>query len=57
VIAHRLATIRNADMIYVLQNGQLRESGGHEALVHFNGLYATLWRVQTGERMLAQAGD
>ncbi len=57
VIAHRLSTIRNADMIYVLQNGQLRESGGHEALVHFNGLYATLWRVQTGERMLAQAGD
>ena len=57
VIAHRLSTIRNADMIYVLQNGQLRESGGHEALVHFNGLYATLWRVQTGERMLAHAGD
>ena len=57
VIAHRLSTIRNADMIYVLQGGQLRESGGHEALVHFNGLYATLWRVQTGERMLAQAGD
>ncbi len=57
IIAHRLSTIRNADMIYVLQNGQLRESGGHEALVHFNGLYATLWRVQTGERMLAQAGD
>ncbi|MCY4019790.1 MAG: ABC transporter ATP-binding protein [Chloroflexi bacterium] len=56
VIAHRLSTIRNADMIYVLQNGQLRESGGHDALVHFNGLYATLWRVQTGERMLAQAG-
>lgn len=57
VIAHRLSTIRNADMIYVLQRGQLRESGRHEALVHFNGLYATLWRVQTGERMLAQAGD
>ncbi len=57
VIAHRLSTIRNADMIYVLQGGQLRESGGHEALVHVNGLYATLWRVQTGERMLAQAGD
>ncbi len=57
VIAHRLSTIRNADMIYVMQRGKLRESGGHEALVHFNGLYATLWRVQTGERMLAQAGD
>ena len=57
VIAHRLSTIRNADMIFVLQNGQLRENGRHEDLVHYNGLYATLWRVQTGERMLAQAGD
>lgn len=56
VIAHRLSTIRNADRIYVLQNGKLRESGGHESLVRFNGLYAALWRVQTGERMLMKAG-
>ena len=57
VIAHRLSTVRNADMIYVLQNGALKESGTHEVLVHLNGLYAALWRVQTGERMLHQAGD
>ena len=56
VIAHRLSTIRNADRIYVLQNGKLRESGGHESLVRFNGLYAALWRVQTGERVLMKAG-
>ena len=56
VIAHRLSTVRNADMIYVLQNGQLLESGHHNDLVVLDGLYASLWRVQTGERMLAEAG-
>lgn len=57
VIAHRLSTVRNADMIYVLQNGCLKERGAHETLVHQDGLYAALWRVQTGERMLLEAGD
>lgn len=57
VIAHRLSTVRNADMIYVLQNGWLKERGTHEILVHQDGLYAALWRVQTGERMLLEAGD
>ena len=55
VIAHRLSTVRNADMIYVLQNGQLLESGRHDALVLLNGLYAALWRVQTGEGIMAEA--
>ncbi|MCY4464906.1 MAG: ABC transporter ATP-binding protein [Chloroflexi bacterium] len=53
VIAHRLSTVRNADMIYVLQNGALLESGHHDDLVLHDGLYASLWRVQTGERVLA----
>ena len=53
VIAHRLSTVRNADMIYVLQDGQLAESGHHEDLLLHNGLYAALWRVQTGEGVLA----
>ena len=57
VIAHRLSTVRNADTIYVLQDGQLQESGRHEDLVHHDGLYASLWRVQTGERLLLEAGD
>lgn len=57
VIAHRLSTVRNADMIYVLQNGCLKERGSHETLVRQDGLYAALWRVQTGERMLLEAGD
>ena len=53
VIAHRLSTVRNADMIYVLQDGRLIEGGHHHDLVLLNGLYASLWRVQTGERVLA----
>ena len=57
VIAHRLSTVRNADMIHVLQNGKLKESGRHEDLVRHDDMYATLWRVQTGERMLLEAGD
>lgn len=49
VIAHRLSTVRDADRIWVLEAGHVTESGTHEQLVHNNGLYAALWRVQTGE--------
>lgn len=56
VIAHRLSTVRNADQIFVLQQGQLVEQGNHAALLSQDGIYASLWRVQTGERILA-AGD
>ena len=47
-IAHRLSTIRNADCIYVMEQGQLVEWGAHEALLEQGGLYASLWRVQMG---------
>lgn len=51
VIAHRLSTIRNADRIFVLENGILREQGTHaELALQDRGIYAGLWRVQTGER-------
>jgi ATP-binding cassette subfamily B protein len=49
VIAHRLSTIRDADCIWVLEAGQVIESGTHEELLRNPGLYAALWRVQTGE--------
>lgn len=49
VIAHRLSTIRNADRIHVLERGQVREAGTHGELIGAGGLYAALWRVQTGE--------
>ncbi|RUW82703.1 ABC transporter ATP-binding protein [Mesorhizobium sp. M1E.F.Ca.ET.063.01.1.1] len=45
VIAHRLATIRGADRIIVLQNGEIVESGNHERLMKRNGLYARLYNM------------
>lgn len=48
MIAHRLSTVRHADMIYVMDKGAIREQGLHEQLVGLGGIYADLWRVQTG---------
>jgi ATP-binding cassette subfamily B protein len=53
IIAHRLSTIRNADRIFLLENGQIIEQGRHDELVDLQGQYSLLWRVQTGERILA----
>ncbi len=54
VIAHRLSTVRHADRSHVLENGLVAEAGTHDELVAAGGLYAALWRVQTGEA--AQVG-
>ena len=48
VIAHRLSTVRNADMLVVLENGRVVEIGSHAELVARNGLYARLIRRQLG---------
>ncbi|MBT7190001.1 MAG: ATP-binding cassette domain-containing protein, partial [Anaerolineae bacterium] len=50
VIAHRLSTIRNADKIFVLEHGRLKEQGKHDELVANEGIYARLWGVQTGKQ-------
>ena len=49
VIAHRLSTVRHADRIHVLEAGRVAEAGTHEDLLAEGGLYAALWRVQSGE--------
>lgn len=48
IIAHRLSTIRNADRILVLDHGEIVEAGRHSELVARRGLYASLYRHQTG---------
>lgn len=50
-IAHRLSTIRHANCIYVMNSGQIIEQGTHEALLTQNGIYANLWKVQSGMRL------
>ncbi|MDC3957719.1 ABC transporter ATP-binding protein [Polyangium jinanense] len=52
MVVHRLSTARNADYIYVLDAGVVCEQGRHEDLVAQNGLYASFWRIQTGEAAL-----
>jgi len=46
VIAHRLSTIRNADLILVMRDGDIAESGSHEALLQTGGFYAELYNSQ-----------
>jgi ATP-binding cassette, subfamily B, bacterial len=53
LIAHRLSTIMHADRIYVLEKGQIVESGKHKNLLEEKGLYYAMWRQQIGENPLA----
>ena len=50
LIAHRLSTIMHADRIFVLEKGEVVETGTHNSLLNEKGLYYALWRQQIGER-------
>jgi len=50
LIAHRLSTIMHSDKIYVLEGGEVEETGTHESLLESKGLYYAMWRQQIGER-------
>ena len=49
IIAHRLSTVRHADCIYVMKNGEVVEQGNHEELLKKEATYAELWKLQIGE--------
>jgi ATP-binding cassette subfamily B protein len=54
LIAHRLSTIMHADRIYVLEKGEVVETGTHNTLRDEKGLYYAMWRQQIGERKSGQ---
>ena len=63
VIAHRLSTVVNADLIYVMDRGRVAESGTHAELMRKHGLYASMWdrqreATEAEERLrIAREGD
>jgi len=56
LIAHRLSTIMHADRIYVLERGNIVETGDHQSLLELKGLYYAMWRQQIGERKVVTMG-
>ncbi|MDQ7052396.1 MAG: hypothetical protein Q9P14_05700 [candidate division KSB1 bacterium] len=54
IVSHRISTIRDADWILVLENGQIIESGTHDSLLARDGVYADLYRKQILEEELEE---
>jgi ATP-binding cassette subfamily B protein len=54
VISHRISTVKNADLICVLDNGEIVERGTHEQLVAHGGIYAQLYEKQLLEQELEE---
>lgn len=56
LISHRLANVADADNIYVLENGRVKESGSHSGLLAQNGSYEKLWKAQQELENYAKGG-
>lgn len=54
IIAHRLATIKNCDVIIVLDKGEIMEQGTHEELLKKQGMYYRLWEMQQGNFVIKE---
>lgn len=54
IISHRISTVQNADIIFVLKNGEIAESGNNEELIKVNGVYAQMRERQTLEKELEE---
>ena len=55
IVAHRISTVRHADIIFVIDGGRIVERGHHDDLVEQGGLYAGMYRKQLLEEELAEA--
>lgn len=56
-IAHRLSTLRDADMLCVIENGELKEMGTHDELIHSKGKYFELYRLQADALKFIDMGE
>lgn len=56
IVAHRFSTIRDADRIVVLSNGNIMETGKHDELIAQNGLYHKLWNLQSKGKLDQEEG-
>ncbi|WP_242854335.1 ABC transporter ATP-binding protein [Oxobacter pfennigii] len=58
IISHRITTLKEADLILVLHEGKLKQTGTHEQLVSEEGLYQRIWNIQNSiEQEIVKAGD
>jgi ABC-type multidrug transport system fused ATPase/permease subunit len=57
VIAHRLSTVRGADVIFVVQDGEIVEKGKHEQLLARGGLYSELYELQFNDEASLEAQE